>query len=262
MMSCTNPECIAVTLDGIDFTSRNAEPGDYQLEAISGWNSGTSMRGGPAPYPASDGGAHGSIYAEGRSITLEGIMRARDAAHLWQMMEDLGAVLGRARRWGNLVVFEELLGLERQITVMRPRPVQMTPHGDRWAAFTLELQSATHLRLDTTESTLTLKPGGSGNAVNIGNETADLMVTLTGPLTAPTVTVPGHATWNLGGNVASGQTLSVDMARHMVRDPATSEYRRRDAWGGWPQIPVGTSTVTTGGSGSGSITLRWRSSWA
>lgn len=234
----------------------------YGLTDWSGWSSGTDSRGGPQPHSTSDGGVMGRVDMLGRSIRLEGTIEARDMAELWQMTEDLGAVLTRPREdW--LMVDEELLGTSRQVRVTRSGPPQITlGESRRDAIFTLELQAADWRRVSVTQSTLVKPVGQSGALVNVGNADADLAAVLTGPLTNPRITVTGQGYWEYVGTIAAGQTVGVDFANRLVRDTANGVLLRRSARGSWPQVAPGTSTATITGTGSGTVDLRWRSSWS
>lgn len=259
-LGCSSRECVSLSVDGIEMSSRDAQPGEFELEELSGWDDGSGFDGGPAPHQIADGGVEGLTRATGRTITVAGVMRAHDAAHRAQMREDLGAVLA-ATRWAPLVVWEEMLGLERQIRVTRRRPAMMTNHGDKWCAFTLELESAEWRRTSTTMSTLTLRPGESGPVANAGNANADLAMVMTGPLDNPGITWPGGS-WTYRGYIGSGNQINVDFARRVVRNPTTGVHSRPLAVGSWPQIAPGSRDFTATGTGSGRIELRWWDSWS
>jgi len=248
-----------VTLDGIEITSdpRSQAPG-YTLSAWDGWTGGAEVAGGAVPWEAADDGVRGDVWLQGRSVALSGLIRGQSAADTAQMMEALGGVLTRTR-WGQLVVDEEHLRLSRQLTVARGGRVIMdllTPTIATWA---LTLQSPDSRRVSTQQSAVTI--GAGTPLVNAGNMYADLTLVMTGPLTNPGISWPGGA-WQYGGTIAPGVTLNVDMARRVVRNPATTQHFRRLAQGTWLSVPPGSMHVNRTGTGDGTISARWRSSWA
>lgn len=256
------PALVTVTLQDIVMHGSYRDAPCYGLTGWDGWSNGTGSRGGPQSHSTGDGGVMGRVDMLGRIIRLEGTIEARDMAELWQMTEDLGAVLTRPREdW--LIVEEEMLGTARQVRVTRTGPPQITIGGSRRdAIWTLELETADWRRVHVDQSTLNRTVGQSGALVNVGNADADLAAVLTGPLTNPRITVTGQGYWEYVGTIAAGQTVGVDFANRLVRDTANGVLLRRSARGSWPQVAPGTSTATITGTGSGNVDLRWRSSWS
>lgn len=234
----------------------------YGLTDWDGWSNGTNTRGGPEPHATGDGGVTGRVDMAGRNIRLEGLLKARDLTELWQMREQLGAILTRPRAdW--LTVQEDMLGTARQVWVTRPTAPQITVDATRRRAiFTIELEAADWRRVDMTQSTLNRQPGQNGPLVNTGNVEAALAAVLTGPLTNPKIAISGQGAWEYIGTIAAGQTIGVDFENRLVRDTANGVLLRKQAKGTWPHVAPGTATATITGSGTGTVDLRWRSSWS
>ena len=234
----------------------------FSLTGWDGWTNGVDRTGGPVPYENADGGVEGDVWEAGRSITLEGDIEATNHAEMMAAQEQLGAIL-TSPRWDWLRVDEEHLGMSRQIRVMRPRTPRITPMGLTYAVWTLTLQAATFPRLDTVEQSVVV-PAGGVDLVNAGNHPAAVTLTMRGPLTNPGLSW-GRESWTYQGSIASGQSIVVEMWRRKVMDPGTSRHSRNRAVAsanGWLHLPPGITRVSRTGTGSGTVTAAWRSSWA
>lgn len=245
-------------LQGVEFTTLANPPGDegYLLMEWSGWHSGTSGRGGAIGYPNADGGVESRIDLDSRKIVLSGLIVARSYPSLYQMMERLQSLL-TSPRWDWLTVHEDILGLSRRIRVCRIREVQVTPITTTEAEYTLELESAMAPRVGMEAQQVVLSPGGEGEAVNIGNYPARLLATLRPPLSDVTITVADQ-TWRWPGSVP--RAINIDFSRRTANDQDGKHYRRQ-ASGKWPSMPPGTNEIRVGGTGDGTVTLRWLDSW-
>lgn len=255
----TPEPCTVVSLGDIEMVSSGA--GLYGLTSpIDGWaNSGTSP-GGPASWATADGGIMGDAWFQGRSLTIEGDIEARDHAEYAEAVERLGAVLTYPRT-GVLRVDEVVhLGLVRQIEVTRTRPVQISALGHAHGIFTIQLEAADFVRTDVDLQSVTVPTGGV-DVRNIGTAPAATTARLVGPLTNPGLSWPGGS-WSYQGSVASGQTILVEMWRRRVVDEATATHSRMRAQGSWLAVAPGTRNIKRTGSGSGRVELEWRSSWA
>ena len=252
--------CIVVTIGDVEAVSNGPSYGYGLLSPVDGWEGGAPAFGGPVGYEHGDGRARGDVYYSGRSLIVEGDIHAEDHESLAEMTQALSS-LGR---YETLVVDESVhSGLVRQMVVSRLRPVQITTHGTTYATWTMHLETIDWRRVDVDQQTVTVTAGGVA-CRNIGTAPATLSLVLTGPLTNPGVSWPGGA-WRYSGTVPSGTTLQVDMERRTVWDPAPvsgpSQHRNLAA-GTWLLLPPGSTTLSRTGSGAGSITASWRSSWA
>ena len=257
------PPCVTASLQGLDFESGSRARSRITLGGWEGWTNGPARTGGPVPWEHADGGIKADVYATGRRITLEGLIIEPSPGRLWERMEELGSIL-TSPRWDQLVITEEHLNLVRQIEVTRLQQPMITPRSSRIAAYTLELEAADSRRTDVDVQSATISTAGTA-LQNIGTVDADLNFTLTGPLTTPGFSWSGGA-WSYGGNLAAGERLFVDATRRTVRDPDTTGHSREKLLGlgagSWPRLAPGTTTFWRTGSGAGSISVSWRSSWA
>lgn len=251
-------ECVSVSLQDLDFSSQR--DGVLGLTGWEGWTNGGETRGGIADHLTADGGVPTRIDFGARRIRLEGDIDAATHFEMREYMDRLGRVLTNPR-WDWLRVSEEALGLDRQIRVSRVSPVQITQVSYKYAIWTIDLLADTYPRLGQVERSVTLNAGEAINLTNAGDYPASLTVVMKGPLTDPWFSY-GGTSWKYNGSVASGQTISVDMDRRIVRDPATSAHSRWLATGSWLQLPPsGLKGSIAAGIGSGSITFKWRDSW-
>lgn len=249
--------CTIITLQGLDIVSDGSGPVGFST--LEGWEGGVAAQGGPEPWEHADGGVMGAVYYGPRTITIEGDIDAPSHEEYAELVAELGTVLSRPRI-DTLVVDEAMhLGLVRQVQVTRTRPVQISQVGYRHGIFTLTVEAASHLREGVDQQFATITTAGVPLR-NIGTADAHPVVSLVGPLTNPGLSWPGGA-WSYSGTVPSGTTITVDMARRTVRNPATTVHSRNLAAGSWLALPPGDTLVKRTGSGSGRIETRWRSTW-
>jgi hypothetical protein len=105
---------------------------------------------------------------------------------------------------------------------------------------------------------------GSFNAANAGNADAPWTAVLTGPLSSPRIVHVGkqEALELTGFTLPAGQTLVFDQQQRTVRLNGTAsranELLRRD----WFTLAPGPNLIQLdGASGTGSMTITWRSTW-
>lgn len=248
--------CIIVEIGGIEVVSNGPEYGYGLLAPIDGWEGGAPASGGPVAFEGADGGGRGDVVYEPRVLIIEGDILAKNHEDL----TDLIAELSRLGRYETLTVDEAVhSGHVRQMDVARMRPVQITQQGPTYATWTMTLQTTDWPRVGVDELSQVIT---SGTVLrNAGDAPAYLTLTLRGPLTNPGITWAGGA-WEYRASVPSGTTLRVDMRNRVVRNPATSVRSRRFAGGDWLALPPGDTAVARTGTGSGTITAHWRSTWA
>lgn len=252
--------CIVVELpNGIELMGQTHRGVEYTLSSWDGWTNGPEVRGGADVWENADGGTPGDVYLSGLNLAFEGLIRGRSATHLQELQAELGSLLTR-ERWGTLRVHEDHLGLSRQVDVARGGRPTITPLSQKVARYSVQLQSASPYRLDVDLQSAVVTTGGTA-LLNIGNVPAALTLHLAGPLTNPGISWPGGA-WQYSGSIGTNNMISVDLERRVVRNPATTVHSRRLASGSWLSLPPGTTTVARTGTGNGTITARWRSSWA
>lgn len=247
--------CIIVTIGDVEARSSGQQAG-HGLVSLDGWEGGAPASGGPVAFEARDGASRGDVHFGPRSLIVEGDTAGEDHADL----ADLLAGLSSLARYETLTVDETAhSGLVRQTEVSRLRPVQITHHGPTYATWTMQLETVDWRRVGVDQQSLVV-PSGGAVARNLGDAPAALTLSLKGPLTNPGISWSGGA-WQYSGTVSSGQEIRVDMERRTVRDPATTSHSRRLASGTWLSLAPGATTLNRTGTGSGSVTALWRSSW-
>lgn len=259
MHSCGiwHPEpCQIITVQGLEITSDSGSI--FGFSSFRGWDDEVETSGGPIAWAGTDGGVQGDVYFGSRVLTIEGDIEAPSHAALMEARAELGALLTRDR-WGTMIVDETFhLGLVRSMTVSR-RSLQITNVGVQDAIFTMVLAADDFPRRDAETQTAVI-PAGGATLKNLGDMDAAVTATLRGPLTNPGLTWDDKG-WRYAGTIASGQTLTVDMRREMVRNPSTGIHYANKVGGDWIALPPGSTKVSRTGTGSGSITLGWRSTW-
>lgn len=106
--------------------------------------------------------------------------------------------------------------------------------------------------------------GGSITAVNSGDTPTPWTATVTGPITDPALilTATGQRV-AMQGTVNSGETLVLDsQARTILLNGTASRYSWLQAGSQWFDLAPGSNQVQFGAtSGSGTLSLAWRSAW-
>lgn len=252
--------CITVQLQDLEMRSGPDRRIPWiSLSRLDGWTDGAPPRSGDGQFETADGGIEPDVHLGGRSIRVEGMIHEACADDLWERMEQVSSVLS-SPRWDWLIVEEEHLGLLRQVRVRRSDVPRVTPVTRTVASLTLALQSADWRRVDVDLQSVIIP--SSGRALeNLGTVPADVMLLMKGPLTNPGIRW-GNRAWTYSGSVPSGVTIQVDMSRRSVRNLQTAVHSRRLAQGDWLRLPPGSTTVSRTGTGAGTITAQWRSSWA
>lgn len=106
--------------------------------------------------------------------------------------------------------------------------------------------------------------GGQVVATNAGEFNAPWTAVINGPVTTPrieNVTTGSVLTFN--GSLATGETLTISsLNRTVLLNGTASRYSWLSAGSSWFDLPAGDSTIRFAGvSGSGSMTLSFRSVW-
>lgn len=247
--------CIIVSIGDVEAVSNGPTHG-YGLITLDGWEGGAPASGGPVGFEQGDGAVRGDVFYQPRTIIVEGDIHATDHEDL---ADKIGA-LSALGRYETLTVDESVhSGWVRQVDVARMRPVQITTHGTIYATWTMTLETVDWRRVSVDLQAMALTTAGV-SLLNQGTAEAALSLYLAGPLVTPGISWPGGA-WQYSANIGTNNTIVVDVERRVVRNPATTEHSRRFAAGTWLSLPPGTTTLARTGTGAGSITARWRSSW-
>ncbi len=124
--------------------------------------------------------------------------------------------------------------------------IDFTQH-TTWLEMTIPFKMFNPFILGTPQKSLT----GSGTAVNAGNKATPFILTVTGPVTNPSVTVSGYV-MSYAGTVASGKSLVVDTEK------LTAIYDNANALpnfnGVFPKLQPGNNAVTAAAAGTTIVT--------
>lgn len=119
-----------------------------------------------------------------------------------------------------------------------------------WFPFVIPFKMSDPFIIGSFEKTLV----GSGVLVNDGTFETELIISINGPATNPSVTIGGE-TLSYTGTVPSGQTLIIDTRKQTARigsSNALSNYN-----GVFPMLSPGSTSVSAGNN----VTIRWRDKW-
>jgi hypothetical protein len=235
-----------------------------------------------------DHGAWASpVYLGSRPITLAGTVEAPDRAALDAALDQLYVAAALADT--TLTVWEST---PKQATVRRSGKLLAQHVTDRIATWSVMVTAADPRRygtilqtgttgLPTTSGGLTFPAtfpvtfsattvSGQINAVNAGSMDTRPVLTITGPVVAPTVSAlyPDGTVRQLiySQDLAAGDVLVIDTDAHtVVLDGVTSRRRFMTVSAGWPTIPANGSVNYQFQSGTynatATLTATWRSAW-
>lgn len=117
----------------------------------------------------------------------------------------------------------------------------------------------------TFNTTFGASTGGSMNVTNSGNYSTAPIITITGPVTNPKITL-GSFFLGVNLSLANGDSLVIDMGANTITLNGTASRANTIMTGStWFQIPPGTSSIGVQSTDSASVTAlftaAWRSAW-
>lgn len=282
---------LSATLGGVTLGAVDASGVDWRLMNLEGWDSPDS-RSEFTEREADHGSWASPVYLSSRPITLGGTILAPSQALLEAAMDQLRAAAGLTDTL--LTVWETT---PKQAVVRRSGKPLIQYLTDTKASFSVLVTAADPRRYSTTLSTDTKAlPSTSGGltypatfpvtfsatavagsilAVNAGNADTRPVLTITGPVVAPSVSAlyadgtVRQLIYSL--DLASGDVLTIDTdARTVLLNGDVSRRRFLTVSAGWPTIPAavnGTPGAVTYQFQSSTynattrLTATWRSAW-
>jgi len=258
----------------------------WSLQNLEGWDS-PEIRAELQDREADHGAWASPVYLGSRPITLGGTVEAPDQASLDTALDQL--YTAAALTDTTLTVWEST---PKQATVRRSGKLLAQHVTDRTATWSVMVTAADPRRYGATlQSGTTALPSTTGgltfpitfpitfsattvsgqiNAVNSGTLDTRPVLTITGPVVAPTVSAlyPDGSVRQLiySQDLATGDVLVIDTDAHtVVLNGVTSRRRFMTVSGGWPTLPAGGSANYQFQSGTytatATLTATWRSAW-
>lgn len=259
----------------------------WGLQSFDGWDS-AEVRSEYSDREADHGSWVSPAYLGSRPMTLAGTVTAPDRTSLEDALERLRTATALTDT--TLVVYE--LASPKQTTVRRSGKPLMAYVTDRIATYSVLVTAADPRRYSTTlQSGTTGLPSTTGGlafpitfpvtfsattvsgqigAVNSGSIETRPILTIAGPVVAPTVSAlyPDGTVRQLiySLDLASGDTLTIDTDAHTVLlNGSVSRRRFMSVPSGWPTIPAGASVSyqfqSSTYNASAMLTAQWRSAW-
>jgi hypothetical protein len=256
------------------------------LQSLEGWDS-PEVRAEFQEREADHGAWASPVYLGSRPVTLTGTVEAPDRVSLDSALEQLYAAAALADT--TLTVWESM---PKQATVRRSGKVLAQHVTDRTATWSVLVTAADPRRYSTTlQSGTTGLPSTTGgltfpitfpvtfsastvsgqiNAVNAGSMDTRPVLTIAGPVVAPTVSAlyPDGTLRQLiySQDLATGDVLVIDTDAHtVVLNGGVSRRRFMTVSGGWPTIPAGASVnyqfQSSTYNATAMLTATWRSAW-
>jgi hypothetical protein len=258
----------------------------WSLQTLEGWDS-PEIRAEFQDREADHGSWASPVYLGSRPVTLTGTVEAPDSPSLDIALDQLYAAAALTDT--TLTVWE---ATPKQATVRRSGKVLAQHVTDRTATWSVMVTAADPRRYGTTlQSGTTGLPATTGgltfpitfpaafsattvsgqiNAVNSGTLDTRPIITLTGPVVAPTVSAlyPDGTVRQLiySLDLVSGDVLVVDTDAHtVILNGGVSRRRFMTVSGGWPTIPAGSSVnyqfQSSTYNATATLTATWRSAW-
>ena len=104
--------------------------------------------------------------------------------------------------------------------------------------------------------------GAPLTVVNSGNSDADWTATLAGPLFSPAVLlVETGQMLEYTGTISAGSSVVLSPQTRTVTLNGVSAFQNLGVTSEWFQLSAGTSTIRLLGTGTGTLTISWRSAW-
>jgi hypothetical protein len=259
----------------------------WALQSLDGWDSG-EVRSEYTDRESDHGAWASPVYLGSRPITLTGTVTAPDRATLEDALERLRTAAALSDT--TLIVYE-LTGA-KQVTVRRSGKPLFAYVTDRIATYSVLVTAGDPRRYSTTLQTGTtglpsttggltfpitfpitfsaVTVSGQINVVNGGTMDTRPVITITGPVVAPTVSAlyPDGTVRQLiySQDLGTGDALVIDTDAHtVVLNGNVSRRRFVTVSGGWPTIPAGSSVnyqfQSSTYNASAMLTATWRSAW-
>lgn len=262
----------------------------YKVNGFNPW-SRTARTTGTGEMPASDGGWSGPEWREVAAVNFDVTIKGASAAD-WQAKHwALDAAFAPIRDATGDVELRWVTGGVEYLMFGRPRSLSPEIENLRTgrihyqAAFSApdpSIYSATEYTVNTglpawtgglivpatTPLTLNQTPtDGITTALNAGTTPAALLLRITGPVSRPSITVIGPdgaaQTLHLDTVIAAGQWIDIHTEeRAVILNGSVS--RLRDAYGSWPLLAPGTSTIRWRSdeyNPTARLLIRWRHRW-
>lgn len=295
-MPANGPVAVTLAPEGLppitfsDGTGPDSTGVEWIVEDVDGWDM-ADVDSAVLPRFGVDGSWIGAGFYRSRFVTLKGILVGSTLAAAQAGSARLLAASGMIRTAGVLVVHEEV---PQQAVVRLAGRVRLDRSlvGGRAVRFEVPLVAADPRKYGTVEESKTFGTSttsvpaagfefplglpfsfGSGNVITGG--TAVVVggtvptyprLTFRGPSTAPSITnvSSGNLVWRWTGTLSAGQTLEVDFdAASVLLGGTASRYHLVDPasiW--WPLVPgQNVLRYDASGTGTGDVTVRWRSAW-
>lgn len=259
----------------------------WALQSLEGWD-GAEVRSEYTDREADHGAWASPVYLGSRPITLAGTVTCPDRATLEDALDRLRAAAALTDT--TLVVYE--LTSPKQATVRRSGKPLLAYVTDRIATYSVMVTAADPRRYSTTvQSGTTGLPATSGglslpaafpitfsattvsgviNAVNSGTMETRPVLTITGPVTAPSVSAlyPDGTVKQLiySLDLQTGDVLTIDTDAHTAMlNGNVSRRRFLTIPSGWPTIPANAAVnyqfQSSTYNSSALLTATWRSAW-
>jgi hypothetical protein len=256
------------------------------LQSLEGWDS-PEVRAELQDRESDHGSWASPVYLGARPITLAGTVEAPSRSSLEGALEQLYAAAALTDT--TLTVWE---ATPKQAVVRRSGKVLAQYVTDRVATYSVLVTAGDPRRYSTTlQSGTTGLPSTTGglafpvtfpitfsattvsgqiNAFNGGSMDSRPVLTIAGPVVAPTVSAlyPDGTVKQLiySLDLASGDVLTIDTDAHtVILNGSVSRRRFMTVASGWPAIPAGSSVIYQFQSGtynaSAMLTATWRSAW-
>lgn len=259
----------------------------WALQSLDGWDS-AEVRAEFSEREADHGAWASPVYLGSRPVTLTGTVTAPDRATLEDALERLRTAASLSDT--TLIVYE-LTG-SKQVTVRRSGKPLFAYVTDRIATYSVLVTAGDPRRYSTTlQSGTTGLPSTTGgltfpitfpvtfsavtvsgqiNAVNGGTIDTRPILTIAGPVVAPTISAL-YADGTVrqlvySQDLATGDVLVIDTDAHtVVLNGAVSRRRFMTISAGWPTIPAGATVnyqfQSSTYNATAMLTATWRSAW-
>jgi hypothetical protein len=262
---------------------------DNSTPAVDGWEGKSSPRVQSDDRPTFDGTNDGRPTQPGKTVTINGIVRAPDVPTLQQAMGRISGVLMSGDRYGTLIGAESWMSRTMRVRCGADTLVKPSRTVAKEAVYSFVLYGPSGRRLGAPVQGSTGLPSSSGGLqipftipfsidssvisgrvvlTNPGTMTGPVVSRIDGPISGPVITHVNSGVQLVFASslaLAAGEWLIVDMERHTVLANGQESAPRNEyvlpGGRGWSGFDKGDNTwslaAQSGGPGAGLTISAW-----
>jgi hypothetical protein len=245
-----------------------SNPDRYRILQVSGLDD-ADLRDSRELLPTQDGETAFTAYYGGRTISLRGIIEAGNMAKVRDMQKALRTAFVSLTEIPLYIYSPGGLADVMFEKVRKSAPIQMAEQQANLRAareFQITLRASDPWMVTTSLTTSSFSATGSGTLTNLGNFNAVPVIEVTGTssLVNPTITIGSYSV-GFTHSFANGEMFIINVRnRTITNSSGVFKYGKLSTATTWPWpllLPGANAVSISRSSGSGTIDIKWRSTW-